>query len=38
MGNIKFSKYNNVIHQIMSEDDTLEDIIDVTLEGAPRIR
>lgn len=32
---VKFSKYNNVLNQIMSEEDTLEDIIDIQLDGKP---
>lgn len=35
MYNIKFSIYNNVLCEIMSEEDTLEDIIDISLEGRP---
>jgi len=35
MYNIKFSIYNNVLCEIMSEEDTLEDIIDISLEGKP---
>jgi hypothetical protein len=35
MYSIRFSKYNEVLHKVMSEEDTLEDIIDISLEKKP---